>query len=312
MDVARGIVDVAGGSSPADRSPAEYYPLLLRAIASLEPDHKRRARRDIYDRARDLLFSKMSSAFPPLSGDDIRQARSVLEHAIEQVEAMVLAPEWAARRLQYRDPPSPPAAANEGLTEAEPDVRVEPGPPVFVDLPPARRSRRRRGIAVAAAMSMAVGAGAILVGLLVHVRATSKPDVAAMTPVSSPVAPKPAMAERESQPATGQPATVDPAPVAPERWAQEVRPSDRPSGEPGGQIGRQLSIAELTAAIRADTKSAKAYLDRGAAFVAQGDIDRAIADFNEAVQRDPYGASPSWREHRRWRARARPTGPSSI
>lgn len=295
MDVIRGIADKAGGSSPADRSPAEYYRPLLNAIASLEPDHERRVRREIYDRVRGLLFSRMCSASPPLSGDDIRQARLVLEHAIEQVEAMVLAPEWPARRLQYRQSPSPPAAAIEELDEQQPDAGVEPvsavvsAPQPLLSFPPdpvePSRPRPPRRTVLIALTSTAVGAAAILVGVLIHF-ATSKPDVA----VTAPVDVTTAGPEDRVRSAAVEPAPVDPPAVAAEPGPQEVRQGDRPAEEPGGPVDPARSIADLTAAVRAQPKSAKPYFERGEAWAGRGEGDRAIADFDEAVQRDPNHA----------------------
>jgi len=47
------------------------------------------------------------------------------------------------------------------------------------------------------------------------------------------------------------------------------------------------AIADFTEAIRLDPKSARAFNNRGIAYQAKGDGDRAIADFTEAIRLDP-------------------------
>jgi tetratricopeptide (TPR) repeat protein len=47
------------------------------------------------------------------------------------------------------------------------------------------------------------------------------------------------------------------------------------------------AIADFDDAIRRDPKFAGAYFNRGSAYQVKGDLDRAIADFNEAIRLDP-------------------------
>jgi tetratricopeptide (TPR) repeat protein len=47
------------------------------------------------------------------------------------------------------------------------------------------------------------------------------------------------------------------------------------------------AIADFDDAIRLDPKFAGAYFNRGSAYQVKGDLDRAIADFNEAIRLDP-------------------------
>src|SRR5580698_3420381 len=56
-----------------------------------------------------------------------------------------------------------------------------------------------------------------------------------------------------------------------------------------GDIDR--AIADLNEAIRLDPKLAMALNNRGAAYSEKGDNDRAIADFSEAVRLDPKSAT---------------------
>jgi tetratricopeptide (TPR) repeat protein len=50
------------------------------------------------------------------------------------------------------------------------------------------------------------------------------------------------------------------------------------------------AIADYNEAIRLAPEAAKAYLNRGVAYRAKGDNDRAIADFNDAIRLDPRAA----------------------
>jgi lipoprotein NlpI len=55
------------------------------------------------------------------------------------------------------------------------------------------------------------------------------------------------------------------------------------------------AIADYNEAIRIDTKSARAFFYRGIAYAAKQDSDRAIADYNEAIRLDPkYPNSVLW------------------
>jgi tetratricopeptide (TPR) repeat protein len=54
------------------------------------------------------------------------------------------------------------------------------------------------------------------------------------------------------------------------------------------------AIATYTKAIERDPKYAFAYIGRGDAFALQGDIDRAIQDYNQAARLDP--SNPTARE----------------
>ena len=51
-----------------------------------------------------------------------------------------------------------------------------------------------------------------------------------------------------------------------------------------------MAIADYTEAIRLDPKYAKAYNNRGAAYKAKGQHDRATSDFTEAIRLNPEDA----------------------
>ncbi|MGO4712256.1 hypothetical protein [Bradyrhizobium sp. 2TAF24] len=66
---------------------ADYYPLIARAIAGLEPGAPGEARRALYERARAALISQLRSVEPPLTESEITRERLALEEAVRKVEA---------------------------------------------------------------------------------------------------------------------------------------------------------------------------------------------------------------------------------
>ena len=63
------------------------------------------------------------------------------------------------------------------------------------------------------------------------------------------------------------------------------------------------AIADYNEAIRLDPKYADAYYNRGLAWRAKGDLDRAIADYNEAIRLDPKYADAYNNRGNAWRAK---------
>src|ERR1700724_2788526 len=87
---------------------ADYYPLIARAIAGLDPSAPGESRRALYERARAALIAQLRSVQPPLSESEITRERLSLEEAVRKVESE------AAQRA--RDAARPGAAA--GLAPA--------------------------------------------------------------------------------------------------------------------------------------------------------------------------------------------------
>ena len=86
---------------------ADYYPLIARAIAGLDPSAPGESRRALYERARSALIAQLRSVQPPLSESEITRERLSLEEAVRKVESE------AAQRA--RDA-SRPAAAPRGTS----------------------------------------------------------------------------------------------------------------------------------------------------------------------------------------------------
>jgi hypothetical protein len=66
---------------------ADYYPLIARAIAGLDPNAPGESRRALYERARAALIAQLRGVQPPLSESEITRERLALEEAVRKVEA---------------------------------------------------------------------------------------------------------------------------------------------------------------------------------------------------------------------------------
>lgn len=66
---------------------ADYYPLIARAIAGLDPSAPGEQRRALYERARSALISQLRGVEPALSEAEITRERLALEDAVRRVEA---------------------------------------------------------------------------------------------------------------------------------------------------------------------------------------------------------------------------------
>jgi hypothetical protein len=66
---------------------ADYYPLIARAIAGLDPSAPGESRRALYERARSALIAQLRSVQPALSESEITRERLSLEEAVRKVES---------------------------------------------------------------------------------------------------------------------------------------------------------------------------------------------------------------------------------
>jgi hypothetical protein len=122
---------------------ADYYPLIARAIAGLDPSAPGESRRALYERARAALIAQLRSVQPPLSESEITRERLSLEEAVRKVESE------AAQRARdaSRPPDAPRPGADRGRAgdafraNTRPNARPgEPTPP-SASAPPASRPR---------------------------------------------------------------------------------------------------------------------------------------------------------------------------
>src|SRR6202007_2154006 len=88
---------------------ADYYPLIARAIAGLDPNAPGESRRALYARARAALIAQLRNVQPPLSESEITRERLSLEEAVRKVESE------AAQRARDASRGGSAARADDGL-----------------------------------------------------------------------------------------------------------------------------------------------------------------------------------------------------
>src|SRR5918995_24999 len=122
---------------------ADYYPLIARAIAGLDPNAPGESRRALYERARTALIAQLRSVQPPLSESEITRERLSLEEAVRKVESE--AAQRAREASRSGDASRGGARAGDSFraTTRPPARPGEPAPPAQVpmqdpQLPPTR------------------------------------------------------------------------------------------------------------------------------------------------------------------------------
>lgn len=81
---------------------ADYYPLISRAIAGLDPAAPGESRRALYERARTALIAQLRTVAPPLTESEITRERLALEEAVRKVESEAAG---RSRNASRRDAP---------------------------------------------------------------------------------------------------------------------------------------------------------------------------------------------------------------
>src|SRR6202041_981263 len=107
---------------------ADYYPLIARAIAGLDPSAPGESRRALYERARAALIAQLRSVQPPLSESEITRERLSLEEAVRKVESEAAQRARDASRSGSADRASGGARAGD-VFRANPRPAVRPGEP---------------------------------------------------------------------------------------------------------------------------------------------------------------------------------------
>src|SRR6476660_752680 len=106
---------------------ADYYPLIARAIAGLDPSAPGESRRALYERARSALIAQLRSVQPPLSESEITRERLSLEEAVRKVES-----EAAQRAREASRPGGGPSRGGDAFRRANarpPEPGASAGPP---------------------------------------------------------------------------------------------------------------------------------------------------------------------------------------
>jgi hypothetical protein len=110
---------------------ADYYPLIARAIAGLDPSAPGESRRALYERARSALIAQLRSVQPPLSESEITRERLSLEEAVRKVESE------AAQRARDASRPGGAARSSSGDAFRRANARPpEAGGPSAAPRPP--------------------------------------------------------------------------------------------------------------------------------------------------------------------------------
>src|SRR6202042_1382695 len=145
---------------------ADYYPLIARAIAGLDPSAPGESRRALYERARAALIAQLRSVQPPLSESEITRERLSLEEAVRKVESEAAQRARDASRSGGGDrgragdafrattrptarpgEAAPPPAASHPPASSQPPPASRPrppGPPARNDRPPLGQERNLR------------------------------------------------------------------------------------------------------------------------------------------------------------------------
>jgi hypothetical protein len=131
---------------------ADYYPLIIRAIAGLEKNTGE-ARRGLYERARNALVDQLRGVTPALSETDITRERLALEESIRKVEAEAVrqlreqAQDWRAPRTSSSasEPgePSPVPAPEPDTMQVQSEAPAEIPADEAASPPPVPRTQRR-------------------------------------------------------------------------------------------------------------------------------------------------------------------------
>ncbi|MFG1399114.1 hypothetical protein [Roseixanthobacter pseudopolyaromaticivorans] len=118
---------------------ADYYPLLVRAIAGL-PSNTAETRKMMFDRARNTLLKQLRGVEPPLPEGEITRERQSLEEAIRRIEAEQKALAPVAEPPPAPEPPPPP----EKPAAPTPEPAAAPGDAAPPPSPSANEPPRRR------------------------------------------------------------------------------------------------------------------------------------------------------------------------
>ena len=122
---------------------ADYYPLIARAIAGLDPSAPGEQRRALYERARTALISQLRGVQPALSEAEITRERLALEDAVRRVEADAVRRAAAHQAASGGEAPPPERPAAPPPPAAPPSPSAQPRAPL-----PGRRDGPRPGDAL--------------------------------------------------------------------------------------------------------------------------------------------------------------------
>jgi hypothetical protein len=95
---------------------ADYYSVLAQAVSTLDANTAT-ARRQLYDRARSAMISKLEAAMPPFSGAAVAAAKIAFESAVVRVEAEAVERDIATAAVHEAPSLSPERGLSGGRME---------------------------------------------------------------------------------------------------------------------------------------------------------------------------------------------------
>src|SRR5262249_56969059 len=122
---------------------ADYYPLIARAVGSLNPNPPEQ-RRALYDRARKTLVDQLRIKDPTLTQTDVKAESGALDAAIQRVERDFVRP-----AAPPPPPPRPRPRPGPGRAQTAPEE-----PPAYGDLPPLADTGHRWRILIGAGVAL--------------------------------------------------------------------------------------------------------------------------------------------------------------
>ncbi len=220
---------------------ADYYPLLSKAVAGLDPGTQE-ARQSIYDRARMALTRQMASMDPPVAQPVIDREIAALDAVVQRIEREVA-----------------------GLDPEEPEIPSEPVIPAVSPRPQVMRRDTAKSRKPMVAVGLALGFVAVIaIATLAFLRRNEPPAVAQrplpMTPIP-PAAPAQAPAktvDRVQPGASEAPARNETPARAPQAVVQPTpTPGTPPTAPPTAQTPSSPQTAPPQPGIAAPEASAR-------------------------------------------------------
>jgi hypothetical protein len=214
---------------------ADYYPLIAKAVAALDPNTPE-ARQAIYDRARTALTRQLASMDPPPPGDVIEREIGALDAVVARLEAEHAPPPRPV--AGSGDTPRPPVETPEEAPVDKVVASPRPQAPVRKKTGPSRKPL----YAVGGALGLVVVAA---IGTLAYLRRNEPPAVANQRPaVSSPAPVSPSAPKTDDRVASGGSGEARPAPVTPAAPAPPPPLSAQPQPvQPAIAVANRLVMA---------------------------------------------------------------------
>jgi hypothetical protein len=210
---------------------ADYYPLIAKAVAALDPNTPE-ARQAIYERARTALTRQLASMDPPPPGDVIDREIGALDAVVARLEGENASPQQpiAAPEVGPRPPEDAPSDKAAGSPRPQAPVRKK------------ARPSRMPLYAVGGALGLVAVAA---IGTLAYLRRNEPPAVANQRPaVASPAPVSPSAPKTDDRVASGGPEPARPGPVAPAAPASPPPLSTQPQPvQPAIAVANRLVMA---------------------------------------------------------------------